>query len=166
VGIRRLVRAERSGSGSIAHFPSTRHFIASIFFYGYWNKLYLLLLAAPSIIDYYCAILIEASNHPRRWNLWVVVSLASNLGLLAYFKYANFCLSNFATWFGRDFKPLDIVLPIGISFYTCKTLSYTIDVYRRELPAGRDWWKYAMFVTYFPELIAGPIASLPSFCRK
>ena len=137
--------------------------VASIFFYGYWNKLYLLLLAAPSIIDYNCAILIEASNQPRRRKFWVVVSLASNLGLLAYFKYANFFLSNIATWFGRDFEPLDIALPIGISFYTFKTLSYTIDVYRAELPACRDWWKYAMFVTYFPELIAGPIVRASVF---
>ena len=137
--------------------------LSSIFFYGYWNKLYLLLLAAPSVIDYYCAIFIEASDKPRRRKFWVVVSLVSNLGLLAYFKYASFFLSNLATWFGRDFKPLDIVLPIGISFYTFKTLSYTIDVYRRELPACRDWWKYAMFVTYFPELIAGPIVRASVF---
>lgn len=78
--------------------------LTSIFFCGCWNKLYLFLLAAPSIIDYYSAIFIEASNQPRRGKFWVVVSLASNLGLLAYFKYANFFLSNFSTWFGRNFK--------------------------------------------------------------
>jgi alginate O-acetyltransferase complex protein AlgI len=137
--------------------------LSSVVFYGYWNKLYLLLLATPSIIDYLCAMAIEDTGISRIRKRWLIVSITSNLGLLGYFKYTNFFLGTVANILGRHFKPLDILLPIGISFYTFKTLSYTIDVYRRDLRACRDWWKYAMFVTYFPELIAGPIVRASVF---
>jgi alginate O-acetyltransferase complex protein AlgI len=137
--------------------------LSSVFFYGYWNKWYLLLLATPSIIDYQCSIRIENSEDPRVRKLWLYVSVVSNLGLLAYFKYANFFLDASGHLLGRHFSRLAILLPIGISFYTFKTMSYTIDVYRREIPACRSWWQFAMFVTYFPELIAGPIVRAQVF---
>jgi alginate O-acetyltransferase complex protein AlgI len=135
--------------------------LSSIVFYGYWNTSYLLLLLTPSIIDYYCAHWIEQDAKHRR--LWLITSIISNLGLLMFFKYANFFLDTMSFLSGRTTPGLSIVLPIGISFYTLKTLSYTIDVYRGELRASYDWWKYAMFVTYFPELIAGPIVRASLF---
>lgn len=137
--------------------------LSSVLFYGYWNKWYLLLLATPSVIDYLCARAIEDSDDEAVRKRWVWVSVVTNIGLLCYFKYTNFFLSSTARLLGRHYTALDILLPIGISFYTFKTLSYTIDVYRREIPACRDWWRYAMFVTYFPELIAGPIVRASVF---
>jgi alginate O-acetyltransferase complex protein AlgI len=135
--------------------------LASLVYYGYWNKSYLLLLLTPSIIDYYCAQWIE--QYPRRRGTWLLISVISNLGLLAFFKYADFFLVTVSSVLGTRLRVLDVVLPIGISFYTLKTLSYTIDVYRGEIRASYDWWKYAMFVTYFPELIAGPIVRASVF---
>ena len=137
--------------------------IASAFFYAYWQPAYLLLLATPSVIDYICAIHIENSEDPKIRKRWVVFSLCSNLGLLAYFKYTNFFIDTVSGMLDLHPSHLDILLPVGISFYTFKTLSYTIDVYRREIKACRSMWRYAMFVTYFPELVAGPIVRASIF---
>lgn len=137
--------------------------LASAFFYAYWKPSYLLLLATPSLIDYFCAIKIEDSSNPEARKHWLYVSLVTNLGLLAYFKYTNFFVDNLAELLGRHVAHLNIVLPIGISFFTFKTLSYTIDVYRREIKTCRSLWKYAMFVSYFPELVAGPIVRASIF---
>src|SRR6266446_7575196 len=136
---------------------------ASAFFYAYWKPSYLLLLATPSLIDYICALRIEQSQSEAVRRRWLITSLVTNLGLLAYFKYTNFFLETSSLILPVGLPRLDIVLPIGISFFTFKTLSYTIDVYRRELPACRSLWRYAMFVTYFPELIAGPIVRASVF---
>jgi alginate O-acetyltransferase complex protein AlgI len=137
--------------------------IASCFFYAYWEATYLILLLTPSMIDYWAAAKIEATDNERRRKFWVTFSVVTNLALLAYFKYTNFLLENIATLLGREIPHLDIVLPVGISFYTFKTLSYTIDVYRREIKACHSLWQYAMFVTYFPELVAGPIVRASVF---
>jgi alginate O-acetyltransferase complex protein AlgI len=137
--------------------------IASAFFYAYWSPAYLILLLTPSIIDYWCSIRIADTEDPGKRRHWLLVSLITNLGLLAYFKYTNFFIDNIAALAGRPIPHLDILLPVGISFYTFKTLSYTIDVYRREIPASRSLWQYAMFVTYFPELVAGPIVRASVF---
>jgi alginate O-acetyltransferase complex protein AlgI len=137
--------------------------ISSIFFYGYWNPWYLLLLATPSVIDYFCALRISETQDQKRRKFWLIFSMVSNLGLLGYFKYANFFIQNFAKLMGRDVPLFHILLPVGISFYTFKTMSYTIDVYRRHIEPCRSWWRYAMFVTYFPELVAGPIVRASVF---
>jgi alginate O-acetyltransferase complex protein AlgI len=137
--------------------------VASAYFYAYWNASFLLLLLTPSVIDYWCSLRISGTEDPRQRRKWLLVSIITNLGLLAYFKYANFFLENIGFITGRSIPHLDIILPAGISFYTFKTLSYTIDVYRREIPASRSLWQYAMFVTYFPELIAGPIVRASIF---
>ena len=103
--------------------------VASAFFYAYWKPSYLLLLLTPSMIDYWCSIHIEDTEDPKVRRNWLLVSLITNLGLLAYFKYTNFFIDNLAVLMGRRIPHLDILLPVGISFYTFKTLSYTIDVY-------------------------------------
>ncbi|MFN2455528.1 MAG: MBOAT family protein [Pyrinomonadaceae bacterium] len=137
--------------------------VASIYFYAYWKPSYIFVLATPSIIDYFCAIRIAESDDAVIRKRWLWISMATNLGLLAYFKYTNFFIENIASLFGMEAQHLNIVLPIGISFYTFKTMSYTIDVYRREIPVCRGLWQYVMFVTYFPELVAGPIVRASVF---
>lgn len=137
--------------------------VASCYFYAYWNPWYLLLLLTPSAIDYLAALRIEESDDPRVRRRWLLFSLITNLGLLGYFKYADFFVQSFSHLLGVEARHLDILLPIGISFYTFKTMSYVIDVYRREMRASRSLWRYAMFVTYFPELVAGPIVRASIF---
>ena len=136
--------------------------IASISFYAYWKPLYILVLAAPCFIDYWLALRMDAAGGKKR-KIWLTASIVSNLGLLAYFKYANFLIKNIEVLSGTRIPHLKILLPIGISFFTFKTLSYTIDVYRRTIPACRSLFQYAMFVSYFPELIAGPIVRASIF---
>ena len=137
--------------------------LSSIYFYASWRPAYILLLAAPSVIDYCCAIAISETPNPktRRRILWA--SVASNMGLLAYFKYTNFFLSSITGLLGLPHRAFDITLPVGISFFTFKALSYTIDVYRGDIPVCRNWRQFAMFITYFPELVAGPIVRASVF---
>ncbi len=137
--------------------------VASAVFYGSHTPWHLLILAAPSLVDFACAVRIEETDDPAMRKRWLVFSLVSNLGLLGYFKYADFFADSIAGLFGLTTVPLGLALPLGISFFTFKTLSYTIDVYRREMPACRSMWRYAMFVSYFPELIAGPIVRASVF---
>lgn len=137
--------------------------LASMFFYAAWKAPYLLVLAVPSCIDYFCALRISATDDAKRRRLYLIVSIASNLALLGYFKYTNFFISIASDIFGCPLQLLQITLPIGISFFTFKALSYSIDVYRRQIPVCRDWFQFAMFITYFPELIAGPIVRASVF---
>jgi len=136
---------------------------ASAIFYGAGTTWHLLVLAGPAIIDFACATRIEDSDDQVVRKRWLLLSLVSNLGLLAYFKYADFFADSIAALIGAETVPLGLLLPVGISFFIFKTLSYTIDVYRREIPACRSLWKYAMFVAYFPELVAGPIVRASVF---
>ncbi len=137
--------------------------LASIWFYASWKPVYLLVLATPILIDYYCAIRIEESADSSIRKFWLAIGVTSNLLLLGYFKYANFFLQNIAVLWRASPKHLDIVLPLGISFFTLKSLSYLIDVYRAELRTCRSLWRYALFVCYFPDLIAGPIVRASVF---
>ena len=136
--------------------------IASYVFYGAWSPPYVFLLLASTFLDWWLARLIGRSADPRRRRWLLVASLAGNLGLLGYFKYGSFLLDNFAVLLasaGIAWQPVDagIVLPIGISFYTFASLSYTIDVYRGEMRADSKFSDYALFVSFFPHLVAGPI---------
>lgn len=137
--------------------------LASIWFYASWRPGYLLVLAAPIFIDYFGAIRIGRSADAATRKHWLAICVTSNLLLLAYFKYTNFFLTNIAILSGSIPKHLEIILPLGISFFTFKSLSYTIDVYRGELSACRSLWRYALFVCYFPDLIAGPIVRASVF---
>ncbi|MFZ2540830.1 MAG: MBOAT family O-acyltransferase [Gallionella sp.] len=136
--------------------------IASYLFYAAWNPPYIALLLLSTSADWWLARLIGRSKNSSRRRMLLIISLASNLGLLGYFKYGNFLLENFVLWcsaFGVIYHPpeLGIILPIGISFYTFASLSYTIDVYRKEIRSDWKFTDYALFVSLFPHLVAGPI---------
>ena len=137
--------------------------LSSLVFYAYWNYKYLGLLFLSILIDYYVGIWIDESKSQKKRKRLLVLSLVSNLGILFVFKYFNFfidtvnTLSNyFGTGVGSSLS-LSLVLPVGISFYTFQSMSYTIDVYRRKTNAHRDFLAFFTYVSFFPQLIAGPI---------
>jgi len=135
---------------------------ASYLFYALWNPPFILLLWLSTVVDFYMAKLISVTTDKARRKLWLAVSLVLNLGMLSYFKYGGFLLESFTALMNamgvafQAAKP-DIILPVGISFYTFVTLSYTIDVYRRKFAPEKSLLDFALFVTYFPHLVAGPI---------
>lgn len=136
--------------------------IASYIFYAAWNPPYLLILMFSTALDWWLARLIWRESHSGRRRLLLMVSLVANLSLLGFFKYGDFALQNSQALLalaGIAYRPpsWDIVLPVGISFYTFASLSYTIDVYRREIEADTPFLDYALFVAFFPHLVAGPI---------
>lgn len=140
--------------------------VASCVFYAAWDYRYLALLGGVSLVDYWTANQIHATEVPRARRSWLLVSLISNLGILGYFKYCDFFIDNLNGLLGghaTQIPHLNALLPAGISFYTFKTMSYTIDVYRRELRPEGHLLDYATFVTFFPELIAGPIVRASVF---
>jgi alginate O-acetyltransferase complex protein AlgI len=133
--------------------------IASYIFYGVWSAKFALLMLATTSVDFYTARLIDGSDNPRRRKFWLALSMTVNLGVLAIFKYYNFFAGSLNTVLPHPLLPiLNVVLPIGISFYTFESMSYTIDVYKRQIPALEHFVDYAHFVTMFPRLVAGPIA--------
>jgi alginate O-acetyltransferase complex protein AlgI len=149
--------------------------VASYLFYGWWDWRFLSLILFSTIVDYTIGLkLSNEENHlKRKALLWI--SILVNLGFLGFFKYYNFFIDNFITvfsFFGTDLEvnSLNIILPVGISFYTFQTLSYTIDVYRRKLEPAKDFIIFSAFVSFFPQLVAGPIERathlLPQFYKK
>jgi alginate O-acetyltransferase complex protein AlgI len=148
---------------------------SSLLFYGWWDWRFLFLLVIASIVDYIAAIKIQETLDQKKKKLILTVSLASNLGILGVFKYFNFFSASLAeifTVFGfkADFVTLNVILPVGISFYTFQTMSYTIDVYRGILKPTKSLISYFSFVSFFPQLVAGPIERakdlLPQFYVK
>jgi len=131
--------------------------VASYFFYGFAHPWYCLLLFASTITDYYVAQFMESSENDSFRKRLLLLSVFTNIGLLSVFKYSNFFIDNLNTLFGSNIPFLDIILPVGISFYTFQTLAYTIDVYRRNTKAEKDFWTFSLYVAYFPQLVAGPI---------
>ena len=134
--------------------------VASYVFYGWVTPWFTILLATSTTIDWWAARQMERRPDRRRW--YLLASVLSNMGMLAYFKYANFFLDNVAVALaalGLDTSPrvLSVVLPVGISFFTFQALSYTIDVYRGQLRARESLIDVATFVAFFPQLVAGPI---------
>ncbi len=149
--------------------------VASYVFYGWWDIRFLSLVFFSTIIDYFVGIGLASSNDNRKRKLFLALSLVINLGLLGFFKYYNFFAENFAAAFTLFGKPmsvgsLKIILPVGISFYTFQTLSYSIDVYRKKLEPTKDFISFSAFVSFFPQLVAGPIERasnlLPQFYSK
>ena len=148
---------------------------ASYVFYGWWDWRFLSLIVLSTATDYALGRVLERTEDASRRHWALAVSLAVNLGLLGFFKYAGFFIDSWVdAWASVGVtmhRPsLEIVLPVGISFYTFQTLSYTIDVYRKQLKASQDWLEFAAYVSFFPQLVAGPIERasrlLPQLQRK
>ena len=136
--------------------------LASYYFYAIWNVSFIPLLATLTLVDYGCALWIERSSRPK---VALVLSLAANLGFLGFFKYTNFLGGIFSSLAGQSFQPFDIILPLGISFHTFQSISYVMDVYRKEQKAIRSLPDYALFIAFFPQLVAGPIVRARDFFR-
>ncbi len=136
--------------------------LASYVFYGYWKPAYLVLIAISTLVDYVCGRRIHASSDPKIRKRLLIVSLVVNLGILFFFKYLLFVATS-ALWlaglagFEYSGQLWDVVLPVGISFYTFQSMGYTIDVYREKIPAERSLLQFALYVSFFPQLVAGPI---------
>ena len=136
--------------------------LVSYFFYAWWDWRFLFLLAFSTFLDYFSGLKIEQSQSERKSKFWLVLSIGINLGLLGFFKYYNFFINELTAAFtsaGIIINPwtLKVILPVGISFYTFHGLSYIIDVYKKRIIAEKNFVDYAVFVSYFPLLVAGPI---------
>ena len=149
--------------------------VASMFFYGWWDWRFLLLMVATCVADYWFAQAIERSAYRKRRKHWLLAAIVVNMGLLGVFKYFNFFADNLAeifSWLGirADIPTLHIILPIGISFYTFQLTAYVVDVYRGQLRACRSLELFLSFICFFPQLVAGPIERganlLPQFAEK
>ena len=138
---------------------------ASYFFYMCWNAKFVLLIVALTAIDYTAAMWMRRLPAGSKRKAALVMSLAANLGFLGFFKYYNFLAGNLAWVMARPFDAfaLHIILPMGISFHTFQSMSYVIDVYRKKQPAIRNYIDYALFVSFFPQLVAGPIVRAEEF---
>jgi D-alanyl-lipoteichoic acid acyltransferase DltB (MBOAT superfamily) len=132
---------------------------ASYFFYGYWDWRFLGLLIFSSVMDFYLGKAIFSANENRIKKNWLIFSLIANLTILGVFKYYNFFVGSFQEMFSvnLDFLHLNVILPVGISFYTFQSLSYTFDVYRGRMKPEGNLLDYILFVAFFPQLVAGPI---------
>nr|NJM01243.1 MBOAT family protein [Desulfobacula sp.] len=140
----------------------------SYLFYAAWNPPFVVLLWISTLIDWMAGNRIFASREKFQKRFYLIFSLIVNLGLLGFFKYGNFLLDNFITvldWLGIAYQPLrpDIVLPVGISFYTFQSMSYTIDIYRGRMKPWNSSVDFALYVTFFPQLVAGPIVRAQDF---
>ena len=147
--------------------------LASYVFYGWWDWRFLFLIALSSFADYIIGIQLHKAQTNRKY--WLVLSLVINLGMLAFFKYADFFAQSFSdafSLFGQhiEVSRLNIILPVGISFYTFQTLSYTLDIYKRKLEPTKSLVSFLAFVSFFPQLVAGPIERasnlLPQFFQN
>lgn len=148
---------------------------ASYLFYGWWDWRFLFLIVFSSAVDFLVGKGLKNEENPTKRKLLLLTSILVNLGFLGFFKYYNFFLDNFVaafTLFGNELDPtsLQVILPVGISFYTFQTLSYSIDVYRKQLKPTEDPIAFFAFVSFFPQLVAGPIERatnlLPQFYSK
>jgi alginate O-acetyltransferase complex protein AlgI len=149
--------------------------VASYVFYGWWDWRFLLLIFFSTVVGYLSGMQLAGEERPGMRKVYLWVSICINLGILVFFKYYNFFVDNFVamfTFMGKEINPrtLNVVLPVGISFYTLQTLSYSIDVYRKKLEPTKDFIAFTAFVSFFPQLVAGPIERatnlLPQFFRK
>jgi len=136
--------------------------VASYIFYGWWDWRFLSLIFFSSVIDYWVGIKLTQHSSAIRRKILLAFSIVINLGFLGFFKYYNFFLENLVSVFtlvGRELNidSLKIILPVGISFYTFQTMSYSIDVYRKQLAPTHDFIDFSAFVSFFPQLVAGPI---------
>jgi alginate O-acetyltransferase complex protein AlgI len=145
--------------------------LASYVFYGWWDWRFLSLIAFSSLVDFIAGIQIEKAGNKRRKQFFLWLSIATNIGFLGFFKYFNFFIDSFADVLGflgmqANLWSLQIILPVGISFYTFQTMSYIIDVYRGKMPATKDGLAFFAYVSFFPQLVAGPIERAISLLWK
>lgn len=149
--------------------------VVSLFFYGWWDWRFVSLILFSTIIDYLVGRKLKTEENQAKRKVLLWVSILLNLGFLGFFKYHNFFIEQFITaftLFGTELRAssLNIILPVGISFYTFQTLSYSIDVYRKKLEPTNDFIAFSAFVSFFPQLVAGPIERatnlLPQFYKK
>ncbi len=134
----------------------------SYFFYGSWNWKFLSLIITSTVVDYFCGLYIHESKDAKRKKLILILSICANLGILGFFKYANFFISEASDLLSMlglqvNVSTLIIILPVGISFYTFQSMSYTIDIYRNKMNPTNNFLDMALFVAFFPQLVAGPI---------
>lgn len=149
--------------------------VVSYGFYAWWDWRFCGLMLASTVVDYFVPLAMDRTTKSSHRKMLLALSCTANLGMLGFFKYFNFfaeSLAQLAQGLGWSFDPitLKVILPAGISFYTFQTMSYTIDVYRRVMPANRSFVDYAAYVSFFPQLVAGPIERgdrlLPQFMRE
>lgn len=153
---------------TVKNFKSQKIYLlaASYYFYGYWDWRFLLLIAGCTVVNWFAAIRIGNSGNKHERRLWITIALIISLGAFGFFKYYNFFVDSFnvlgSRW-GWSIGSLGIILPVGISFFTFQTLSYTLDVYRGQLKVRHNLLDFALFVSFFPQLVAGPIVRASEF---
>ncbi len=136
--------------------------VGSYFFYGWWNEKFCLLLAFVTVVSYGIALKMEKSVRHKK--LWLGAGVTVSLLVLGYFKYYNFFVASFCDAFGlKNTIAIEVILPVGISFYTFQAISYLIDVYRKEIEVRRNIVHYALYIAFFPQLVAGPIVKAKEF---
>jgi alginate O-acetyltransferase complex protein AlgI len=136
--------------------------LSSYIFYGMWNPPLIILLWMSTMVDWKAGKRLAVEDNQKKRKFWLILSMCVNLGFLGFFKYGDLLLENFTALMnsiGVDFQaqPMDIILPMGISFYTFQTMSYTIDMYNRKIERAKTFLDFALYVTFFPQLVAGPI---------
>ena len=135
-------------------------FLFSLLFYAWGEPVYVWIMLFSIMLDYSCGLIIHLNSHrPRLKKLGLILSIMGNMGLLAFFKYSDFFINNVNHFLGNKLTLLELALPIGISFYTFQTMSYTIDLYRGKIQVQKNIINFAAYVTMFPQLIAGPIVT-------
>ncbi len=142
--------------------------LASYVFYGWWDERFLILIIISTVVDFYLSILINNQHDPIRRKNFLILSIVMNLGFLGFFKYCNFFIDSAnelirMSGYDGSLHSLNIILPVGISFYTFQSMSYTIDVYRREIEPEPSLLNFATFIAFFPQLVAGPIVRAVDF---
>ena len=140
--------------------------IASILFYAWGEPRYLAIMILTILVNYVGAIEMARFFNRKKRKLILAATICVNLGFLIYFKYFNFIVDNANNLFNTNFDFIDVIMPIGISFYTFQAMSYLIDVYRREVKAQKDIYKLALYIVLFPQLVAGPIVKYHDVCDQ
>jgi D-alanyl-lipoteichoic acid acyltransferase DltB (MBOAT superfamily) len=135
----------------------------SLYFYYKSSGFFVCLLLLTSLVDWYVSRMIAATDCLRRKRIYLAISLFTSLGILCYFKYANFFIWNINQLISSNFQPLNLILPVGISFYTFQSVSYIVDVYKGRVSPTRTWLEYLFFLSFFPALVAGPIVRAEYF---
>jgi len=135
----------------------------SLFFYYKAGGMYVILLAVTAVFNYFLSVAMHKAEEPGKRKVFIVLSIVSNLGILAYYKYTNFIIDNINAISGSDISFRDIMLPIGISFFLFQTISYAVDIYRKEIEPAKNLLDFCFYLCFFPQLVAGPIVRAKEF---